>query len=99
MGWRLIKQDNVQALSILLAKWAQKNGEALGVQAGALPPEGLACRWFHRRIEPRGLIKWLDDLRGLHPVARHTVLQGQVEPEATFILAKEPHGLGGHLLA
>jgi Transposase zinc-ribbon domain len=95
MGWGLIQQDDVQALRIPVATVVQNNGAARGVQAGALPPEGVACRRFHRCIEPIVRIKWLHDLDGLHPIARHAARRGQVQPEATCILTKEAHRLAG----
>jgi len=80
-----------------MSKVVQKNREALGIQAGQLPPEGIACRRIHRRIEPIGLMQGLHALDRLHPVARHAAQRGQVQPEATLILTKDPHGLRGRL--
>jgi|RhiMetdeSRZDD1v2_1073273.scaffolds.fasta_scaffold12336_12 hypothetical protein len=41
-------------------------------------------------LQPTGWRLW-----GFTPAARHTAFRGQVEPEATFILAEEPCAVTG----
>lgn len=93
MRWSLIEEDKVQALGIVLPKVPQKDGEALGIEAGELPPEGVARGGFHRRIEPVRFIEGLDDLEGLHALCRDPAADGEMQPQAAFILAKHPHRL------
>ena len=46
MRRRLIEEANVQALGIVLAAGPQQDGAALGIEAGELPPAGVARGGF-----------------------------------------------------
>jgi hypothetical protein len=89
----LIEEDNVQALCIVPAEVLQKDREALGIEAGELPPEGVARGGFNCCIQPVRFIEGLDDLEGLHAIPRHSAADWEMQPQAAFILAKHPHRL------
>jgi hypothetical protein len=93
----LIEQDDVEALGIVLAKLAQKDRETVRSQAGQLPPEGLACGRLDRRIEPVIVIEGLHHLQRFHPRARDPTAYGEMESQAAFVLAEDPHRLRGCL--
>jgi hypothetical protein len=99
MGWGLVEEDDIETLGIVLPKLPQKDGEAIGIQARQLPPEGVPRRGFHRGIAPVILVEGLNDLEGLHAVARQPTREGHVQAQTTCILAKHPHGVVGHLPA
>jgi hypothetical protein len=88
----LIEQDNVQALRIVLPILPQQDGEAVRIEAGQLPPEGLPRGGLHGRIEPVILIQGRDELDRLHAVPREATADGHMQAQATFILAEDPHG-------
>jgi len=95
--WSLVEEDDVETLGIVLPKLLEQATEAVGIQARQLPPEGLARRGFNRRIEPVRGIERLDDLEGLHAIPCEPTVEGQVQAQARFILAKEPYSLVGRL--
>jgi hypothetical protein len=74
-------------------KLAEKDGEAGGIQAGQLPPEGLARGRFHRGVQPGILVQGRDDLDRLHAIACAPPLEGQRQAEPTCILAEDPDRL------
>jgi hypothetical protein len=67
MGWGLVQQDNVQTLRLVLAKLLQKEVEAVGIEAGPLPPEGVASGGVDRRRPPVRRVQRFDDLEGCTP--------------------------------
>ena len=77
------------------AKLVKKDIEAIGVQAGQLPPERLPGSGFDRRLEPVRFLQRLDDLERLHAVACEPPVERQVQAQTTCILAEDSHGLGG----
>src|SRR4029453_1187463 len=93
MGWGLIQQDNVQTLRIVLAKLMQKEVEAVGIEAGPLPPEGGAGGGFGRRIQPVRLVQRFDNLEGLHAKACHAGPGREMEAQPAFVLAENSHRL------
>ena len=93
MRRRLIQEHDIEAVGIVLAKLAEKDGEAGGIEGGQLPPEGLASGRFYRGIQPVILIEGRDDLDRLHPIARESPREGQMPAEPAFILAEDPDGL------
>jgi hypothetical protein len=95
----LIEEDNVQALGLGLAAVPQQDGAARGLEAGELPPAGVARGGFHRRREPVRFIERFDDLEGLHTIARDPATHREVQAQAAFVLAKHPHGLHRALAA
>jgi hypothetical protein len=97
MRGRLLQEDHIEAISIVLAKLAQKDREAVGIQARQLPPEGIACGRLHGGIEPVILVQRRDDLDGLHAEARESPPERQMQAETAFILAEDPHGLSRRL--
>ena len=95
MRRRLVQENNIETLSIVLAELLQKDAEAVRIEARQLPPEGVPRRGLHGGIEPIRLIQGLDDLERLHAVARQPPVQGQVQAQARFILTEDPYGLVG----
>jgi hypothetical protein len=95
MGWGLVQQDNGQTLRIVLTKLLQKEGEAVGIAAGPLPPEGVAGGGCDCRLQPGRLVQRFDALEGLHAVACAPTVEGHVQAQTTCILAADPHGLVG----
>src|SRR5262245_14093112 len=93
MGWGLVQQDNVQTLRIVLAKLLQKEVEAVGIEAGPLPPEGVAGGGFDRRIQPVRLVQRFDDLEGLHAKTCHAATGWEMEAQPAFVVAENPHRL------
>src|SRR5262245_39918253 len=93
MRWGLVQQKNVQTLGIVLATLVQKETEARGIKLGQLPPEGVARGGFDCRIQPGGLVQRLDDLEGLHAIARDAATDWEVEAYPAFGLADDPHRL------
>jgi hypothetical protein len=93
MRRRLIQEHDVETVGIVLTKLAEKDGEAGGIKAGQLPPEGLACGRFHCGVQPVILIQGCDDLNRLHTIAREPPREGQMEAEPAFILAEDPDRL------
>jgi hypothetical protein len=93
MCWRLIEAHDIEAVGLVLAKLPQKDGEAGGIQAGQLPPEGLPSGRFHRGVQPVILIQGLDDLEGLHAIACEPPVDREVQAEPAFILTEDPDGL------
>ena len=97
MGWGLVEEDNIETLGIVLAKLAQKDGEAVGIQPGSCPPEGVPRRRLHRCIEPVEFIQRVHQLPWLRPDPRQPTEERQVETETTFILAEDAHRLVGRV--
>ena len=97
MRWRLVEEHDVETLRIMVAKLAQQDGEAGGLAARPLPPEGRACGGFDRRLPPVILLEGLDAWHGLHPVAREAAVEGQLETQTTVVWAADPHRLLGRL--
>jgi len=93
MRRRLIQDHDVEAIGIMLTQLAEKDGAADGIQAGQLPPEGLARGRFHRCVQPVILVQGRDDLDRLHALACQPLLEGQMQAEPTFILAEDPDRL------
>jgi hypothetical protein len=95
----LVQKDEVETLSIVLTKLPQKDGKAISIEARQLPPEGLARGRLDSGIEPVILVQRRDNLHWFHPVARQPSVKRQVEAQARFILAEDPHRLVGGLPA
>jgi hypothetical protein len=95
----LVQQDDVETLRIMLGKFVQKKGKAGGIQAGQFPPKRVARGGFDRGREPVRFVEWLDNLYRFDPAICEPTADGQVEPEATFLLAEEPYRLVGRLPA
>jgi hypothetical protein len=93
MRGSLVQQADIETLRLVLAKLPQKEGEAVSIQAGQLPPEGVASARLHGSIEPVVFIKRLNDLDRLAPIPGETTADRQVEPQPAFVLAEDPHGL------
>ena len=89
----LVQEDDIEAVAIVLAQLLQKDGEAVGIEAGPLPPEGVAGGGLYSGIEPVRLVEGLDDLDRLHAVARQPPVQRQLQAQATFILTENPYRL------
>ena len=87
----LVQQDNVQTLCIVLAKLLQKEGEAIGIEAGPLPPEGVAGPGFDGCLQPVRLVQRFDDLEGLHAKAGHAATRREMEAQPAFVMAAPPH--------
>jgi hypothetical protein len=99
LGRSLIQEDNVQPLGIVLTKFVQQEIETVGIEAGPLPPEGVAGGGLDRRRQPIRLVQGLDHLYRLHAVACEPPMDRQVQTEACFILAEDPYRLVGRLPA
>jgi hypothetical protein len=93
MGWGLVSQDTVPTLSLGWAKLMQPAGEAVGLEAGPLPPEGVAGGGFDRRLQPGRLVQRCNDLEGLHAQACHAATGREMEAQAAFVVAENPHRL------
>ena len=93
----LVEEDNIETVSLVLAKLLEKDGEAGSIEAGQFPPEGVSRGGLHGRIQPVLLIEGLDDLDRLDAIGRQPPVERQVETQARFILAEEPYGLVGRL--
>ena len=93
MGWGLVQQDHVQTLRRGLAKLLQKEAEAVGIEAGPLPPEGVAGSGFDCRIQPVRLVQRFDALEGLHAKACHAATRREMEAPPAFVVAEDPHWL------
>ena len=89
----------MQALGLGLADVPQKDGEALGSEAGALPPAGVARGGFQRRLEPGRVRERCADLEGLHAIPCDPATHREGQAQAAFVLAKHPHGLPRALAA
>ena len=87
---RLIQEHEVEAVGRVLTKLAEQDGAAGGIEAGQLPPQGLAGGRFHGGGQPGILIQGCDDLPRLHPLAREPPRAGPMEAEPAFILAEAP---------
>jgi hypothetical protein len=99
VGWRLSQEYYIQTLSVVLPQLVKKDGEAVGIEARELPPAGLARGGLDRGLEPVILIERLNDLDRLHPSARETAADRQLQAEPAFVLAEDPHRLRGRLSA
>src|SRR4029453_3437153 len=99
MGWGLIQQDNVQTLRLVLAKRMQKEVEAVGIEAGPLPPEGVAGGGFDRRVQPGRLVQRFDALEGLHAKACPAATGREMEAQPAFVVAENSPRLGRPLTA
>jgi hypothetical protein len=84
-------------LLIVLAKLPQEDGEAVGIEAGQLQPEGLPRAGLHCGREPVILVQGRNDLNRLHARAREPTADGQVQTQAAFILTEDPYGSVGFL--
>ena len=93
MGWGLVQQDHVQTLRRGLAKLLQKEAEAVGIEAGPLPPEGVAGGGFDCRIPPVRLVQRFDALEGLHAQAGHAATGREREAQPAFVVAENSHRL------
>ena len=93
MGWRLSEEHDVEVVGIVRANLPQKAGEAGGLQAGQLPPEGRPRGRFHRGVQPGILVQGLDDLEWLHAIAWEPPVDGEGQAEPAFIRAEDPDGL------
>ena len=93
MRWGLVQQDNVETLRLVLAKLLQKEAEAVGIEAGPLPPEGGAARGFDGCVQPVRLVQRVDDLEGLHAKACHAAPRRKLEAQPAFVMAENPHRL------
>jgi hypothetical protein len=89
LRWSLVQEHDTETLSIVLATLPQQDGEAVGIQARQLPPEGVARRGLHGGREPGRLVRERDDLDGLPAVAREPTVERQGQAQATFILAED----------
>ena len=81
----------------MLAKLAQKDRETVRIQAGQLPPAGLARGRLNRRLQPGIVIEGLHHLERLHSIARDATAYGEMEPQAACVLAADPYRLRGGL--
>jgi hypothetical protein len=77
----------------------QKEAEAVGIEAGPLPPEGVAGRGFDCRIQPVRLVQRFDDLEGLHANTGHAATSREMEAQSAFVMAADPHRLVRRLTA
>ena len=93
----VVQQDEVETRGVVLATLVEKHGEAVGLEAGPLPPAGFARRGFHGGREPLRLVQGLNDLDGLHAIARQPPVERQVQAQTTFIVAEDSHRLVGCL--
>ena len=91
MGWGLVQQDNVQTLRIVLAKLLQKEGDAVGIEAGPRPPKGVAGGGFDRRLQPVRLVQRCDELEGLHTPAGPAATGREMEAQPAFGVADNAH--------
>lgn len=97
MRRRLVQEEDIEAVGIVVAKLPEKDAEAVRIEARQLPPERVACGGLHGGIEPIIFIQRLNDLDGLHAIAGELTVERQVQTQPTFILAEDPYGLVGRL--
>lgn len=99
MGGGLVQQDQVPTLSLMLAELLPKEVEAVGIEAGPLPPEGGAGGGVPCRLHPVRLGQRCDDLEGLHAKAWHAATGREMEAHPACVVAANPPRLGRRLTA
>jgi hypothetical protein len=99
MRWRLIQEQGVEAVGIVLAKLAEKHSETVSIQVEQLPPEGIAGGRVHHGVQQVILVQGLDDLDRLHAIAGEPPGERQMQAELAFSLVEDPDGLRRGLAA